>query len=281
MGEKGHAQIMVVLDLVDGVVWLHRLPDMNKCPVDLEELDFLASVGGKDVRWRNISACHVLELGGVGGRVGVGGKPLVIVGVMDDAVVDLARLPVEDTVACRAVDLIAAADFPDGHETLGALLGGGHDLAGGEDVIGVALVRTGWGLVGMTLVTELSMTSLANKRSIDITTASVHGARLDICGLVIFFGGGLVVISVVVLIEQRAQAFECLDALHDIFFLLALLVDDIVLVTPVFHFLDARNVLDLGAQVAYLNHDTGVFLGRRQEPLLRMKEVLGDVGSGP
>ena len=145
----------------------------------------------------------------------------------------------------------------------------------------VAPVWPGGRLMGMTCLTDLRMTSLAHKRSIDITTAIGHGAGLDIRGFAIFFGGGHVVISVVVLVEQGAVALECLDAVHDIFFLLALLVDDVVLVTPVFHFLDARNVLDLGAQVAYLNHDTGVFLGRRQEPLLGIKEVLGDVGGGP
>ncbi len=74
------------------------------------------------------------------------------------------------------------------------------------------------------------------------------------------------------------MALEGVDALDDIVFFLAFLIDEVDRIPPLLHGLDARNFLDLGAQVADLNHEIGIFLGGGQESLLRIKEMLCDVG---
>ncbi len=180
---------MVVLDLVDGIFGLDGNPNMVKDPIYVEQQGALVHVGGEDVWWRDISASNVFYLCDVGVRVGVGGQPLEVVRVVGDSVVFFARLPIKDTVASSAEDLIAAVDLPNGHEAFGALAGGGHDLTGGEDIVGVTPVRPCGRLMSMTPVTELSMTSLANKEIVDITTAVVHGAGLDVRRLCGFFHG--------------------------------------------------------------------------------------------
>jgi hypothetical protein len=152
-----------------------------------EQQGALENVGGKDVWWGDFTACNVFYLVGV--RVGVGGQPLEIMRVVGDSVVFFARLPIKDAMTGRAKDLIATVDLPDGHEALGALAGGGHDLTSGENIVGVTPVGPGSRLMGMTPVAELSMTGLTNKEIVDIPTAIVHGARLDVRRLDVFLQG--------------------------------------------------------------------------------------------
>ena len=182
---------MVVLDLVKGIFGLDDDANMVQNPVYFEEQGFVVDVGCENAQWGNFTACHVLKLvdGGGIGVVVVGGQPLKVVRVVSESVVFLARLPIKDAVAGRAEDLVASVDLPDGHEALGALAGGGHDLTGGEDIVGVTPVGPGGRLMGMTPVTELSMTGLANKEVVDITTAVVHRAGLDVRRLCGFFHG--------------------------------------------------------------------------------------------
>ena len=95
----------------------------------------------KDVKRRNLPARYVFDVFLLLRRIG--GEPLEVVRIVDDAIIDLPCLPIEHAMAGRAKDLIAPAHLPYGHETLGALPGGLHDFTRSQDGVGVALMACG------------------------------------------------------------------------------------------------------------------------------------------